>query len=316
MKYKILELLKENKDFVSGQEIAHKFNVSRTAIWKNISRLKEEGYNIVSVSNRGYKLEGFTDILNENEIKYRPLRCFSELDSTNNMAKELAYGGCERGMLVVCDSQSAGKGRLGRSWQSKKGEGLYMSVVLRPDILPSEAPQLTLVAGIACVKAINYVTGLDCRIKWPNDVIVNGKKLVGILTEMNAEIEMVKYVVTGIGINVNNEYFSDEIKEKATSIYIETGEKYKRGEIADRVMTEFKALYNVFCSKGFEALMEEYNSMCINVGMKVRTFGRKEIQGVAKGVNKNGELLIQTDKGIETVLSGEVSLRLKDKRYI
>lgn len=316
MKYKILNLLKERKDFVSGREIGEQFNVSRTAVWKNIAKLKEEGYNIISVSNRGYKLENNVDILNENEIKYRPLLFLDETTSTNEIAKNYANDGCEDGFLVVTDNQTAGRGRLGRVWQCEKSAALCMSVVLKPDIMPYEAPQITLVAGIACAKAINKITGLDGRIKWPNDIIINGRKVTGILTEMSAEIERVKYVVVGIGVNINNEHFDDEIKDKATSVFIETGIRHKRSVFADEITNELISLYKIYCEKGLSALVDEYNSLCINVGRYVKTVGREEIEGKALGINEKGEILIETEHGIKAVLSGEVSLRLQDNRYI
>lgn len=316
MKYEILNLLKERKGYVSGQELAQMFNVSRTAIWKNISKLKNEGYSIASVNNKGYMLEYSDDILNENEIKYRPLLFIDEVSSTNDTAKDCANDGCEEGLLVVTDNQAAGRGRLGRVWQCEKSAALCMSIVLRPDIMPFEAPQITLAAGIACAKAINKITGLNSGIKWPNDIMVNGKKVVGILTEMSAEIEKVKYVVVGIGVNVNNKDFSDDIKYKATSLLIETGVKQKRSVFADEIAKELISLYNIYCREGFSALAEEYNSLCINVGRYVKTVGREEIEGKALGINKNGEILIETKGGIIPVLSGEVSLRSKDGSYI
>ncbi len=316
MKYEILNLLKERNDFVSGQEIGEKFNVSRTAVWKNISKLKNEGYNIISVNNRGYKLKNDVDILNENEIKYRPLLFLDETASTNDIAKNYANNDCEDGFLVVADNQSAGKGRLGRVWQCEKSVALCMSVVLKPDIMPYEAPQITLIAGIACAKAINRITGLDSKIKWPNDIIINGKKVTGILTEMSAEIERVKYVVVGIGVNINNESFSDEIKNKATSVFIETGVKHKRSVFADEIIRELFSVYKIYCEKGLSALVDEYNSLCINIGKYVKTSGREEIEGKALGINDKGEILIETDSGIKSVFSGEVSLRLNDNTYI
>ncbi|MGN1317806.1 MAG: biotin--[acetyl-CoA-carboxylase] ligase [Lachnospirales bacterium] len=316
MRYKILNLLKEKSDFISGQEIADSLNLSRTAVWKHISKLKEEGYNIKSVSNKGYFLESQKDILNESEIKYRPLEFVSEVDSTNNLAKTLANNNCKDGMLVVCDYQSMGKGRLGRSWLCGKGDSLCMSMVLRPDIMPNLAPQITLVAGIACCKSIRKITGLDCKIKWPNDIIVNCKKLVGILTEMSAEMERVKYVVVGIGVNVNNKNFDDEIKNKATSVFLETNKNYNRYEFANEIATTLISLYKIYCIYGFKPLCEEYNNLCINIGKKVKTLGKIQIEGISEGVNEKGELIIKTENGYENILSGEVSLRLSDNSYI
>lgn len=316
MKYKILELLKNKADYVSGQEIADSFGISRTAVWKYISKLKAEGYTISSVSSKGYLLENMSDILNEGEIKYRPLKFVSETESTNNLAKSMANDGCSDGMLVLCDNQTKGKGRLGRTWISQKSVNLSMSIVLRPDIMPFETPKLTLVAGIACARAINSITGVDCGIKWPNDIIINGKKIVGILTEMSAEMEYVRYVVIGIGVNVNNDEFDDEIKDKASSLYMITGKKFRRSDIADKIISELVKLYDVFCKEGFTSLCDEYNSLCINIGKQVKTLGRQEITGTALGVNENGELVIESKEGKKNILSGEVSVRLANDEYI
>lgn len=316
MKYKILSLLNKRKTFVSGQDIANALNVSRTAVWKHISNLKKEGYNIVAISNRGYKLDCDLDILNDEEINYRPVKYIQEVGSTNDVAKTLARENCDDKLLVVCDYQSSGKGRLGRKWMSEKGKGLYMSMVLRPDIMPVEAPQITLVAGMATALAINELTGLNANIKWPNDIIVNGSKIVGILTEMSAEMESVKYVVVGIGVNVDNEQFDDDIKNKASSLFLQTGQKYRRAEIADAIVTKFMYLYDKYCKFGFASLADEYNRLCINIGRDVRTTGKTQVQGKALGINENGELMIQTQDGIKTILSGEVSLRNINGEYI
>lgn len=317
MKYEILDLLKNKDDYISGQDIAKSLNVSRTAVWKNINKLRSEGYNIVSVTNRGYRLiKDQYDILNENEISYKPLYYIEEAGSTNNIAKDIASKSDSNRLLVVCNKQTSGKGRLGRSWDSQGEAALCMSLVLTPDIMPQEAPQLTLVAGIACCKAIYKISGLKAGIKWPNDVIINGKKAVGILTEMSAEMERVRFVVIGVGINVNTTAFPDEIKDKATSIYIETGKHQKRSLYADGFMEEFNKLYSIYSEYGFKALKDKYNSLCINVGQYVKTLGTNPVEGKAIGVDDRGQLIIETSKGVETVLSGEVSLRLKNNKYI
>ncbi|MDO4301361.1 MAG: biotin--[acetyl-CoA-carboxylase] ligase [Clostridia bacterium] len=317
MKYKILNILKENDNYLSGEEIGNILGISRAAVWKNITRLKEMGYEIDSVSNKGYKLFDNADVLNENEINYDNLIYKAELDSTNEECKRQANAGCCSGLFVVCDQQTAGKGRLGRSWVAEKSSGLYMSMLLKPDIMPVEAPQMTLVAGIAIRRIINRLTGLNVEIKWPNDIIINGKKLVGILTEMSAEMEKVNYIVVGIGINVNMAGFEGELKEKAASLYIETGRKFKRSDIINEFLSEFKLCYDEFCKNGFESFVNEYNEYCANVNKAVKTVGGKEeISGIAKGVNSRGELLILSNDELVPVFAGEVSLRLSDDRYI
>ncbi len=316
MRYKILSILREKNGFVSGEELGSLLGISRAAVWKNIMRLREEGYDIASVSKKGYKLNDSADILNKNEINYENAMFLREVDSTNNECKRQAEKGCADGLLIVSDYQTKGKGRLGRDWSSAPSQGLYMSIVLKPPISPMEAPQLTLIAGIATAKAIKKITGLDANIKWPNDIIVNGKKICGILTEMSAEIERVKYVVTGIGVNVNDEAFENGLKDKATSVYIETGRKYKRNIFIDEILGELMKYYKLYCEKGFSALKDEYNKYCLNIGKIVRTTGSVPVKGKALGVNDKGELLIETDTNIVPVLSGEVSVRLKNNRYI
>lgn len=317
MKEKILKILTENDDYISGEEIGEILGISRAAVWKNIVKLREKGYKIESVSNRGYKLNDKVDILNSDEIKYEDFIHLEEIDSTNEEGKRRANNGCKSGLIIVSDKQTAGKGRLGREWSAKRNEGLYMSIVLRPDIMPQEAPQMTLIAGLAVMKTINKVIGVSSKIKWPNDIILNGKKLVGILTEMNAEMEKVNYIVVGIGINVNNESFGEELNKKATSIYIETGKKFKRSDIINEFVKIFEIYYNEFCKKGFSAFVEEYNENCANVGCSVKTVGgKKKIEGIAKGVNEKGEILIDSNDETIPVMAGEVSLRLSDNRYI
>ena len=226
MREKILQLLKEQEDYVSGQDICGQLGVSRTAVWKNIKALKEAGYQIDSVNNRGYKLLAEPDKLSETGIRgYKNTQWLGEaivykdsLDSSNTRAKLMGENGAENGTLVVTDCQTAGKGRRGRSWVSPTGMNCYFTVLLRPDILAEKASMITLVAALALAKAIKETAQLDTMIKWPNDVIANGKKLCGILTESSTDLEYINYVVVGIGVNCNQTEFPDEIKETASSI--------------------------------------------------------------------------------------------------
>lgn len=317
MKFKILDLLRNRNGYVSGEEIGAFLGVSRTAIWKNIIKLKDIGYNIESVSNKGYRLVDDRDIVNEYEINYDNVIFNAEIDSTNNECKRQADKGCKSGLLVTCDNQTAGKGRLGRSWTGDSNKGLYMSMVLRPEIMPSEASQITLVAGIVLRRVIERFTNCTVKIKWPNDIIINGKKVAGILTEMSAEMEKVNYIVLGIGINVNTESYDGELKDKATSMFIETGIKFKRKDVINEFIQEFLPSYGIFCQSGFNVFVDEYNKNCANVGKEVKTINVKnETQGIAKGVNSKGELVVKTNSGLATVFAGEVSLRLSNNKYI
>ena len=239
MKEKILRLLRENDDYISGQVICESLGVSRTAVWKVIKQLKNEGYAIDSVSNKGYKLTESPDVMSEAEISSRldteflgkKLYYFETIDSTNEYLKHLPEEETVHGTVCVGDHQSAGKGRLGRTWISPRGSSIYISYLLKPDIEPAKASMLTIVAALSVAKAINIVTGLDTSIKWPNDIVVNSKKVCGILTEMTADMDRIERVIIGIGINVNMESFDDSIKDMATSLRIESGMVVKRADI-------------------------------------------------------------------------------------
>ncbi|MFP3155798.1 biotin--[acetyl-CoA-carboxylase] ligase [Lachnospiraceae bacterium ZAX-1] len=229
MKTKILQILRNKKDYVSGQELCNLLGVSRTAVWKAINQLRESGYDIEAGKNRGYRMRNMLDILSKEELLSirktdwigTEIHYYDEVDSTNNVAKRLAEEGKPHGTLVVAEIQSQGKGRRGRGWISPAGEGLWFTILLKPDINPSSAPMLTLVMAMAVIKAIQSITGIEPSIKWPNDIIIDGKKVCGILTEMSAQIDYVNHIVLGTGINIHNKIFPDEIKNSATSLDIE-----------------------------------------------------------------------------------------------
>lgn len=317
MRYKILELLKSTPDFLSGEDIGERFNVSRAAVWKNIARLKEEGYNIQSVSNRGYRLLNDRDILNQFEIGIDKCAYFEEIDSTNNEAKRIASQGCEDKFLVACGRQLQGKGRLGRSWNDK-GENACFSFIFKPDIPPFEAPKLTLVAGLAVADALESLTGLEFAVKWPNDTVINGKKISGILTEMSAEMDKINYVIVGIGINVNTIEFDGELKDKATSLALCLGHSMKRSDVIRACADYMFRYYDRFCKYGFSVFIQDYNSKCINVGKTVKAiYKNSDRTGIAKGINEDGALIIQdSDGNLFEVNSGEVSLRLENNNYV
>lgn len=310
MRYEILNLLKKSDDYVSGEDIGTRLNISRTAVWKNISKLRAEGYNISSVSNRGYRLEQNIDIFNEAEIGCKNCICLDIADSTNEEAKRRAVSDFGDFMLIAAAKQFAGKGRLGRSWEDEGDKNAMFSLLLRPDIAPEDASQLTLVAGMAAANTLKKYLNAEIKIKWPNDILANGKKIVGILTEMSVSVEQINYVIVGVGINVNTESFSEEIMHKATSMYIIAGKKFSRAGIIRTFVDEFLPLYNDFCSKGFDIFCDRYNSCCINVGKRVHAVGRHGItDGKALGVDNKGSLVIECDNGEKkAVISGEVTL--------
>ena len=321
MKEKILRMLKETEGYVSGQEICELLGVSRTAVWKNINQLKEEGYEIEAVQNRGYILKQTADSLSEFEIKSeingcewfaRDIYFYDEIGSTNDECKKLAEEGAKHGTLVVAEKQTKGKGRRGRSWESPKGTGIWMTLLLRPDIEPYNSSGLTLVTAMAINKAVQEITGLDAKIKWPNDIVVNGKKVTGILTEMSAQLEMINYIVIGIGINVNTEEFSQDIAKMASSLKIESGKTIKRSSIIALFGKYFEQYYAKYIkTQDMSLLIDEYNKELINVDRQIKVLSKENsYTGIAKGINRHGELIVETEnKELKNVVAGEVSVR-------
>ena len=319
----ILALLRSSKDYVSGQQLCAQFGVSRTAVWKAINQLKEDGYQIEAVSHKGYRLLESPDILSESEILSRlttdwagrTLHYFDETGSTNIDAKRYAEEGEPHGTTVVANMQSAGRGRRGRLWQSPAGSAIYMTILLKPRFIPDKASMLTLVMALSVADAIVEATGLSAGIKWPNDVVVNKKKVCGILTEMNVELDYIQYVVIGVGINVNNnspEEFPEEIRQTATSLKIESGMQISRAALLERVLAHFEKNYNIFTKTlDLSALMEAYDSRLLNLNAEVRVLDPKgEYTGIARGINPTGELLVEKENGeVVPVYAGEVSVR-------
>ena len=320
MKGEILKLLKETDGYVSGQELCRRFGVSRTAVWKVINQLKEEGYEIEAVRNRGYALKGAGDVLSEAEL----LSClktewaggrtvyFDATDSTNVQAKRLAEAHAPHGTLVVSDRQDGGKGRRGRSWASPSGVGIWMSLILRPEIAPSSASMLTLAAALAVREGIQEETGLSPLIKWPNDLVLNGKKICGILTEMSTELMEIQYVITGIGINVNQREFPLEIRDTATSLSLEAGRSFRRSSLIAAILKAFEKDYAAFLKTGdLSLLLEEYNACLVNRGKEVCILDPSgEYRAVAEGIDENGSLLVTLPDGTRReIISGEVSVR-------
>ncbi len=319
MKAEILAMLRESDGYVSGQELCNKFGVSRTAIWKAINQLKDMGYEIEAVPNKGYHIVSAPDVMNEAEIKSllhtewagQELFCFDEIDSTNTKAKELAEQGYPSGTLIVADRQIAGRGRRGRSWDSPAGIGIFMTLLLKPDINPNNASMLTLVTALATAQAISDVTGAEAKIKWPNDIVINGKKVCGILTEMSAQFDYINHIVIGIGINVHNESFPEEIRETASSLLLESGKRIHRADLIARFLERFEAGYAIFLqTEDLEGLMKDYNALLVNIQKQVRILDPKEpFEGKAIGITKRGELIVDTWESRKLVSSGEVSVR-------
>lgn len=319
MKAEILKMLRETDGYVSGQELCNKFGVSRTAVWKTINQLKENGYEIEAVQNKGYHLLSAPDIMDQTELESIhatewagcEIYYFDSIDSTNTKAKELAEEGHPSGTLVVADRQTAGKGRRGRSWESPTGIGIFMTLMLKPEINPNNASMLTLVAAMATTRAIRRVTGVPAMIKWPNDIVMNGKKVCGILTEMSAQFDYINHIVIGIGINVHNEDFPEEIVKTASSLYLESGQHIHRASLIEAFLEEFEDVYAEYLkTEDMEGLQKEYDAMLVNRGRQVRVLDPKEpFEGKAMGITKKGELIVDTWESRKLVSSGEVSVR-------
>lgn len=319
MKEKILELLKQADGYVSGQMICEQLNVSRTAVWKNINALKREGYQIDSVNNKGYRLISEPDLLNEMRIReYLQTKWLAKkiiylpvTDSTNTQAKKMGEEGAEHGTLVVTQCQTAGRGRRGRSWESPEGN-VYFTFLLRPEVEISRASMITLVAALAVAKAVDDVTGLDSKIKWPNDVVANGKKLCGILTESSSDLEYINYAVVGIGINVNQTAFPEEIAETASSLLLETGHTVNRGQLLGVFLNRFEQYYETFIqTEDMSGLRDVYNEKLVNCGREVKII-EKDRERVLKalGIDNDGGLVVENSEGErESIISGEVSVR-------
>ena len=319
MKEEILKVLRTHSDYVSGQDLCEQLGVSRTAIWKNMNALKNEGYHIDSVNNRGYKLLSEPDVLEAKRIReYLHTRWIAEniwyqteTDSTNTQAKRMGEDGAPNGTLVITEHQTAGKGRRGRSWVSPIGN-CYFSILLRPEISVDRASMITLVSALALAKTIKEAEGLDTMIKWPNDVIANGKKLCGILTESSTDLEYINYAVVGIGINTNQIDFPDEIKEMASSIRRETGKEINRAKLLGSFLNIFEDYYEKFLeTEDLSILLEEYNRFLVNCGKEVKIIEKEQERILtAIGIDDRGRLIVEDKNGHrERIISGEVSVR-------
>lgn len=320
MKTRILKELKEAGDYVSGQELCNKFNVSRTAVWKHIKRLREEGYEIDSVTNKGYRLTASPDILSVDAVSSslhtrwlgKELKYYDCLDSTNLEIRRLAEAGAVHGTTAICEEQTMGKGRRGRSWLGEAGCGIWMSFLLRPDIAAQHSSMLTILTALAVEAAIGETTGLQSQIKWPNDIIIDGRKVCGILTEMSMQMDEVNYIVVGLGINVNIQKFPEDLKDKATSLQIESGKKLYRAPLAAKVLEYFEKYYEKFLkTEDLSEFADHYNRLLVHMDQKIKVIrGTKEEIFLSRGINHQGELMVEDDYGRkQTVLSGEVSVR-------
>lgn len=319
MRAKIIEIiLNQGNEFISGEELSKQLGVSRAAIWKHIKSLRENGYNIESVNKKGYRLaEKPNDLLMPQNICHdldtkfigKNIIHFNTIESTNDYGKEIAGKEIE-GTVIISEEQTKGKGRLGRNWHSKSGEGIWMSMILKPNMTPYKAPFITLIAGASIVKSLNNL-GIDATIKWPNDVIINGKKLCGILTELSAEIERINHIVLGIGINVKTMDFSPEISEIATSLQKE-GYNLSRVDIVKNILEQFEKLYMDYVENDNKdetiKICRQYSAV---IGKDIYAI-RGENKELVKclDIDENGNLIIINSNGEKVeIISGEISIR-------
>lgn len=317
-----MEFLKNSEGYISGEEISNKLGVSRASIWKHINALKDEGYEIESSPKKGYRLVNSADILNYEEIKRylntkyigRTFYHFHHIDSTNTKAKELSRQGEIEGTVILSESQSAGRGRLGRVWCSPERKGIWFSIILRPDIDPVQASKITLIGAASVYKALESMGFRECKIKWPNDLIINNKKVCGILTEMSGELNKVNYIVMGIGLNVNIDQndFPEELKHIATSLKIEKGEMIDRKKLLGEILNNLETYYDEFIhSNSIDTTIDICKKNSILLGSEIQCIDRNNIfNAKAIDINPEGELVIQLKDGsIKNIISGEVSIR-------
>lgn len=317
MRSKLLEMLMNHQgDFVSGEAISNYLGCSRTAVWKHVEELRKAGYKLEAVPRKGYRIIHQPNLLTENEIKAGLITKYigqtiiyeKSISSTQELAHRYASEGAKEGTTVVADEQIGGKGRLGRAWFSPLGSGIWMSLILKPKIPPQQAPQLTLLTAVAVILGIKASTGLSCDIKWPNDILLSNKKLVGILTEMQADPDQIKSVIIGIGINVNQDFFPEEIKNIATSLKIEKGEELNRASLLQSIFIQFEELYELFLKEGFFPIKQMWEAHAVTIGRRIiaRTI-TNSLEGFAKGITDDGVLLLEDDFGtIHKIYSADI----------
>jgi BirA family biotin operon repressor/biotin-[acetyl-CoA-carboxylase] ligase len=321
MDRKILELFRSRPGgVVSGEALSSLLGVSRTAIWKHIKTLKSLGYRIEAVPSRGYRLVASPDILTPAEVTAglavrrvgTHVVCFRETVSTNTVASQLAAEGAAEGTVVLADAQTGGKGRLGRRWESPPGVNVYCSVILRPPISPLHSPQLTLLSAVATAEAIERTSGLVPAIKWPNDILVNGFKVAGMLNELSAETERVDYLILGIGVNVNMErdQFPGDLRHPASSLALEAGRAVERIPFVQSLLVSLDRLYDEYLRNGFPPVRDAWLARSAVMGRRVKVdTGSGIVFGTVEGIDEIGALLLKTDGGsLERVLAGDVSV--------
>ena len=307
---------------VSGADLSERLGISRAAIWARIEELRSLGYDIAASPHQGYRLLDVPDVLHADDLLSlvrgnktvgRDIRVFEETSSTNDVAEKLARDGVKEGVVVFAESQTRGRGRLGRKWISPPRKGLWFSVLLRPDLRPQAATQLTVVAATALLRAIRDQTGLTPEIKWPNDILLRGRKVAGVLTELSAELDHVKHLILGIGVDVNiaASEFPADLRKLATSLKIEAGRHVHRADLAARILRELDHDYERLRVHRVQEVADEWEQHCTTLGRRVSIhLGDRTLQGQAESLDEDGALLLRTQHGrLERIIGGDVTLQ-------
>lgn len=306
--------MKRKPDYVSGEEISEHLKISRQALWKHIQLLKESGYDIVAVPHLGYRLVSSPDRLLPSEIHHglntefigRKIYYFDSIPSTMDIALAIGLKGTPEGTLVLSETQSRGRGRLRREWSSPKYKGIYLSLILRPKILPSQAPLLTLLTAVSICEAIKATAGLDARIKWPNDIFIHHKKAGGILTELNAEMDEVRFVIIGIGLNVNNDKKS--LPAGATSLKEQKRENLSRVELLQELLRRIELNYLAFRQRKTQPIIGKWREYSLTLGRRIKvSLHHQHLEGEAVDIDEDGSLILRNDAGLmQKVTAGDV----------
>ncbi len=318
----ILQALRNaSSNGVSGAELSQKLGISRAAIWARIEDLRKLGYDIEASPHAGYRLLSAPDALHADDLSWRlakdqiigrDIRVFEQTTSTNDVIEKLARDGVKEGAVVFAEAQTQGRGRLGRKWMSPARKGLWFSVLLRPELRPQAATQLTVASATALRNAIEQQTGLKAEIKWPNDILVCGKKVAGILTELSAELDQVKYVLVGIGVdvNLNAADFPAELKTQASSLKIELGKPVARAELAAAILRELDREYARILAGDFASVASDWEHHCGTLGQRlVIRLGERRVCGRAESLGEDGALLLRTEHGhLERIVGGDVTV--------
>jgi len=305
-------------DYVSGEEISRKLNVSRTAVWKQVRKLEAEGYQIEAVTRLGYRLIGKPERLSLHDLlpkmktkKFgRLLHMMDVVPSTQDELRRLAEQGAAEGTLVIAEQQTKGRGRMGRSWVSPAGKGIWMSLLLRPPVPLPLTPQLTLLAAVALSRAISREVQVEIGIKWPNDLLVNGKKISGILLESAAEDERLRYIVVGMGISVNldAEDYPDDLLVKAISLKMASGNKISRSNLIASILDEFERLYELYLEQGFAPIRSLWEAHTVTLNNETTLYTPQgTLQGIPRGLDEMGGLRVElADGSYRTIYSAEI----------